>query len=187
MSRKIGQQFQTDIENSCKEQDVFFHNIKDVFLPPDVRRRVRLPKNKYDSIIFHKGYLFPLELKTTNKKSLSFSESVIKEHQIEGLIEASKYEDVIPGFLINFREQPENLTYFIPINRFTEYKHIAENQMEHTYKCRKGKKLNRASIPVDICQEIGIEVLSVQKRIHHRYFIIDLLDSVIADYNRGRN
>lgn len=178
MSRRIGARFQTDIETSCKEQDIFFHNIKDVFLPPDVRRRVRLPKNKYDSILYSNGNLFPMELKTTDKKSISFSESVIKQHQIENLEEASKFEGVIPGFLLNFREQPENLTYFIHIKDFIKYKDFAESQSEHPYRCRKGKKINGASISLDICQEIGVEVLSIKKQVNYRYFVKTLIDEL---------
>lgn len=186
MSRKIGARFQGDVEKSCNEQNIFFHNIKDVYLPPDVRKRVRLPKNKYDIIIFSKGYLFPMELKSTDKKSISFAESVIKQHQIENLEEAIKFERVIPGFLMNFRNQPDNKTFFIPIQEFVKYKHLAENQLEHDYKCREGKKLNRASIPIDICKEIGFEVLNIKKRTRFRYYISDLIDRLIEDYNRRR-
>lgn len=185
MSRKIGARFQEDIEKSCKEQGVFFHNIKDVFLPPDVRKRVRLPKNNYDAFMFsEQGYLFPIELKSTDKKSISFSESVIKTHQIEKLAEVASYERVIPGFLMNFRSQSNNLAYFIPINKFLEYKHLAENQLEHNYKCRKGKKLNKSSISLDICEEIGFEVLNIKKRTRYRYYINDLLERLINNYNK---
>lgn len=186
MSRKIGSKFQEDIEKSSNEQGIFFHNIKDVYLPPDVRRRVKLPRNKYDIIIFHKGYLFPIELKSTDKKSISFSEKIIKQHQIESLLEATKFDRVISGFLMNFRDQPDNKTFFIPIQEFVKYKHLAENQLKHDYKCREGKRLNKASIPIDICKEIGFEVLNVKKRTRFRYYISDLIDRLIEDYNRRR-
>lgn len=182
MSRKIGSKFQEDIEKSSNEQGIFFHNIKDVYLPPDVRRRVKLPRNKYDIIIFNKGYLFPMELKSTDKKSISFSEKIIKQHQIHNLLEASKFDKVMPGFLMNFRE-PENQAFFVPIQEFVTYKYLAENQLEHNYKCREGKKLNKASIPIDICEEIGFEVLNSKKRTRYRYMMTDLIDRLIEYYN----
>lgn len=183
MSRKIGSKFQEDIEKSCIEQNIFFHNIKDVYLPPDVRQRVKLPKNKYDVLIFHKGYLFPMELKSTNKKSISLSEKIIKQHQIDNLLEATNFDKVISGFLMNFRE-PTNKTFFIPIKEFVKYKHLAENDLEHNYKCRKNKKLNKASIPIDICEEIGYEVLNSKKRTRYRYMMTHLIDHLIEDYNK---
>lgn len=185
MSRKIGAKFQDDIEKSCHEQNIFFHNIKDVYLPPDVRRRVRLPKNKYDALIYNKGVLFPVELKTTNKKSISFSESIIKQHQLEALESVADMEGIISGLLLNFREQPANYTFFVHIKDFMKYKYLAENQLEHTYKCREGKKLNKASIPLDICQEIGVELLSIKKKVNYRYFVQNLIDELIEKYNKG--
>ena len=176
-----GKQFETNIENSCDKEDIFFFRVRDVFLPPDVRKRVRLPKNRYDSLIFNNGHLFPVELKSTKDKSISLAESVIKSHQIDNLEQASHFEGVIPGFIFNFRE-PDNLTYFIHIEDFLTYQHYATTQEQHPYQIRKGKKLNRASISLDICQEIGIEIMSVKKRVHHHYFLKQLTDELISLY-----
>lgn len=170
-----GRRLEDDVQKSCKEQNIFFHNIRDVFLPPDVRRRVRLPQQSYDCIMFHNKVLFPMELKTTKNKSISFAEAIIKQHQIDNLLEASKFENVIAGFLFNFREQPNNHTFFIPIERFVEYQNIAQNQLEHTYVSR----VNQQSIPIDICREIGYEVKAELKQVNYRYYMSDLLDTVL--------
>lgn len=177
-----GKKFENQIQESCNEQGVWFMRIKDVNIPYKYRRFIRVPRNEYDCLIYDNGILFPMELKSTNKKSISFSESVIKQHQIDSLVSASKFEGVFPGFLLNFREQPENLTYFVPIDKFTRYQDLAKNQSEHTYKCREGKKLNRASISLDICQEIGIELLSVKKQVNYRYFVKNLVDELSERY-----
>lgn len=180
-SRRVGQRFQEDIETSCQEQNVFFHNIRDVFLPADVRRRVSLPKNKYDTLLYHNGYLFPTELKTTKGKSIPFE--AIKDHQVENLKkDTDNFQGVTAGLLLNFREQPENLTYFIHINDYIDYMFYAENQLPHKYKCREGRKINRKSISLDICQEIGIELHSEIKRVRYRYFIKELLEEIISIY-----
>lgn len=173
--KNTGKSFETDIQNSCKKQGVFFFRVRDVNLPPDVRRRVKLPKNKYDSLIYYNGYLLPMELKSTDKKSISLDEKVIKQHQIDNLYADSKFEGVLPGFIFNFRNE-DNRTYFVDIHSFINYKHIAENQLKHTYK----SKVNRASIPIDICREIGTEVLSIKKRVNHQYFVKQLVDELVV-------
>ncbi len=174
---KEGKVFEESLETSCKDQGIFFHRIKDTYIPPDLRRRVRVTKNKYDSLLFYKQFLFPVELKSTKEKKFSFDESIIKQHQIDSLKEAVKYEGVIAGFLFNFR-QPENRAFFVHINDFLKYKNIAENGLDHTYK----SKVNRASIPIGICEEIGTEITNVKKRTKYRYYINKLLDELIDKY-----
>jgi penicillin-binding protein-related factor A, putative recombinase len=62
-----------------------------------------------------------LELKSVKGKSISFERTkddkgIIHYHQIQGLLEVSKYEDILAGFIINFREI--ETTYFIEISEF---------------------------------------------------------------------
>ena len=140
-----------------------------------------LPKNKYDIILFYKGTLFPMELKTTDKKS--FSMSSVQPHQLQGLQEATNFNGVKPGMLINFRGIEENPTFFIPINKFITYKKFALDNYEAI---REGKienpyidKINRASIPFSICKRIGIKVDSSLKRVNYRYDMQSLLEVAI--------
>jgi penicillin-binding protein-related factor A (putative recombinase) len=173
--KKYGKSFETDIETSCSDQNIFYFRVRDVNLPPDVRMRVKIPQNRYDCILYHKGYLFPIEQKSTKDKSISFSESMIKAHQIKNLTDATKFSGVIPGFLFNFRLLNENKCYFIHIDDFNTYKNIAENQFEHTYK----SKINKSSIPIGICEEIGIEITNVKKKVNHRYYLNKMIDELI--------
>jgi penicillin-binding protein-related factor A (putative recombinase) len=175
---KEGKEFEQSIETSAAEQSIFYFRVRDVNLPPDVRMRVKLPQNKYDSLLFYKHHLFTVEMKSTKSKSVSFSESIIKQHQIDNLLEATKYDGVIAGFLFNFRE-PENKSYFVHISEFVKYKHIAENQLEHTYQ----SKINKSSIPIGICQEIGIELRNVKKVKKYRYYLKMLFDELIEKYS----
>lgn len=174
---KEGKEFESALQTSAKEQKIYYIRIKDVNLPPDVRMRVKLPKNQFDNLMYYKGYLFPIECKSTKSKSFSFSESIIKKHQIDSLKEASTYDGIIPGFLFNFR-QPEDKVYFVHIDDFITYKNIAENELKHTYK----SKINKSSIPIAICQEIGTEVTGIKKVSKYRYYINKLLDELIIKY-----
>lgn len=88
---------------------------------------------------------------------------------------ASKYEGVLPGFLFNFRE-PENRVFFVHINDFLTYKNIAENQLEHTYI----SKVNKSSIPIGICEEIGTEVRWMKKKVNYTYYINKMCESIVS-------
>lgn len=177
MAKSAGKSFENQIETSCKEQGIFYHRIRDTNIPLELRARVKVAKNKYDSLLFHNGYLFPVEFKSGAQKSFSFSESIIKKHQIDNLLEATKYNFVIPGFVFNFREE-NNETYFVHINDFVKYKSIAESKSEHTYK----SKVNKSSIPIDICREIGVELKNVKKKTAYRYYVKMLLEKLIKKY-----
>lgn len=173
LSTNLGKVFEANIQQSAKDQGLFFYRIKDVN-PMAIKRNFGVSKNNYDCFLYAKGVLFPLELKSTKSKSISFSESMIKAQQIKHLEAASKYEGVLPGFLFNFRE-PENRVFFVHIKDFLTYKNIAENQLEHTYI----SKVNKSSIPIGICEEIGTEVRWMKKKVNYTYYINKMCDNLI--------
>ncbi|MBU8803276.1 hypothetical protein KM871_00510 [Bacillus subtilis] len=168
-----GKVFEANIEKSAADQKLFFYRIKDVN-PMFLKRGAAVSKNKYDCFLFFKGYLFPLELKSTKDKSIAFREEIIKAQQIKHLKDATQYPNIIPGFLFQFRE-PENKVYFVHINDFLTYKNIAEKQLKHTYK----NKVNKASIPIAICEEIGTEVRWMKKKVNYTYYLNKLCDELI--------
>ncbi|MCR1991087.1 hypothetical protein NSA31_04670 [Bacillus subtilis] len=161
------------MEKSAEDQKLFFYRIKDVN-PMFLKRGAAVSKNKYDCFLFFKGYLFSFELKSTKSKSISFSEKIIKPQQIKYLKEATQYPNIIPGFLFQFRE-PVNKVYFVHIDDFLTYKNIAEKQLKHTYK----NKVNKASIPIAICEEIGTEVRSMKKKVNYTYYLNKLCGELI--------
>jgi penicillin-binding protein-related factor A (putative recombinase) len=179
--KNAGKDFEKDIKDSCG-QDIFFYRIKDVFVPPNFRHLIPVSPNDFDCFVYSKPNLFCLELKSTQGTALSFDESIIKEHQIQNLLEASAYSGMICGLLINFRSK-NNRTFFVEINEYLKYKNVAQNQIkEHTYK----SKVNRSSIPFGICEEIGLEVKNELKRVHYRYFMDDFIDEAIAAYGNSK-
>ncbi|MER3123030.1 Holliday junction resolvase RecU [Bacillus altitudinis] len=174
MSTNLGEVFEANIQQSAKDQGLFIYGIKDVN-PMAIKRNFDVSKNNYDCFLYSNGVLFPLELKSTKSKSISFSESMIKSQQIKHLEAAAKYEGVLPGFLFNFRE-PENRVFFVHINDFLTYKNIAENQLEHTYI----SKVNKSSIPIGICEEIGTEVRWMKKKVNYTYYINKMCESIVS-------
>ncbi|MCY8997970.1 hypothetical protein [Bacillus inaquosorum] len=176
-----GKVFEANIEKSAVDQELFFYRIKDVN-PMFLKRGAAVSKNKYDCFLHFKGYLFPFELKSTKDKSISFRDKIIKSQQIKYLKEATQYPNVIPGFLFQFRE-PENKVYFVHIDDFLTYKNIAEKQLEHTYK----NKVNKSSIPIAICEEIGTEVRWMKKKVNYTYYLNKLCDDLIKKFSNRTN
>jgi penicillin-binding protein-related factor A (putative recombinase) len=172
---KEGKIFEESLENSSKKQGIFSLRIKDTHIPTQFRKLIRVSKNKYDFILFSSGHLLPIELKSTKAKSISMKEDIIKSHQIKSLEEALEYDNTIPGFVFNFRE-PNNKTYFVHIRDFVTYKNIAENQLDHTYK----NKVNRSSIPIAICEEIGIEIKNELKRTRYFYDVKEFIGKAVS-------
>lgn len=177
MTKNPGKVFEEDLKNSADEQHTFFYRIKDV--PPIMLKpKVSVSKNDFDSFIYKKPNLFPVELKSTQSKSISFSESIIKQHQIEALHNSSKYDGLISGFIFNFREY-DNQTYFVEINDFLLYKKCAEEgvcEIEYA-------KVNKSSIPLEVCEQIGEPIHNVKKKVRYRYYIAKLIDNLIDKYS----
>lgn len=178
LSKNEGKIFESSIEQSCKEQNIFYFRVRDVN-PMALKPNFKIPQNKYDCLMYHEDHLFTIEMKSTKDNKFSFSESIIKQNQIDNLKEAATYEGVIAGFFFNFRE-PDNKAYFVHIEDFLKYQHIAQNQIKkHTYK----SKVNKSSIPIGICEEIGIEIKNVKKQVYYRYYINSLLKELIDKYS----
>lgn len=184
MAVSEGKKFEHLIKQSADEQHIWFLRIKDVNLPMSVRAKVKLPQNQYDSVAFYKGHLFPLEFKSTKAKSFSLSNKIIKENQINNLQKAAQFDDVIPGFVFNFRE-PDNLSYFVHINDFLIYKKIAQGEMKSIYPEK--IKVNKSSIPIGVIKKIGVPIQQVMKRTNYRYYINQLFDKLINTYETNGN
>lgn len=179
MAKNEGKLFEEDLRKSVEEQGIFFYRIKDVN-PLFLKSNARVSQNDFDSFIYKKPNLFPIELKSTKSKSFSFSEKIIKKHQIEALHNAVKYDGLIAGFIFNFREYENNATYFIHIEDFVRIKYLSENEIkEYEFQL----KLNKSSIGLDIVKEVGIEIKNVKKKVRYRYYINQLLERLIEKYN----
>jgi penicillin-binding protein-related factor A (putative recombinase) len=178
LSKNTGKNFEEELKTSAAEQGVFFYRIKDVnpmFLKPNTR----VSKNDFDSFIYKKPNLFPVELKSSGQRSISFDEKIIKQHQIGALKEAVEYDGLIAGFIFNFREY-DNFTCFVHINDFLEIQELSQKQInKHRFK----SKLNKSSIGLDICKEVGIEIHNMKKKVKYRYYIKKLLEELIEKYS----
>lgn len=101
---------------------------------------------------------------------------MIKPHQITGLAREQKFADVYPGFIFNFRES-DNATYYIHIQDFLNYQSVAEGKSPTLYT----GKTNSGSMPLHICDEVGIKVQSQKLRVHYRYNMEQLIADIKSD------
>ena len=154
-----GKNFENNFSKSVPD-DIYCLRIKDSASSFSPNSKSRFTSNNpFDFLVFYDGILFPLELKSTKYKSFSIQTSEeeknkeIKYHQIQSLKEANKYENIISGFILDFRE---NKTYWIYIEDFLLF--LKENNK---------KSINTS----DIEKYNGIEISKKKLRINYRYDI----------------
>lgn len=136
-------------------------------------------KNPFDYLVFDTvaRKLYCLELKTTKYKSISFEDisednptnKMIHKHQILGLSKAAENKNVVAGFVLNFRDEKNNIerTYFIEINDF--------NKM-----CR---RINKSSCnEMDIILNGAIKIKGTKKRTRFSWD----MDEFFSNYDKER-
>lgn len=168
-----GKKFEQNFSKSIPE-DIYFLRIKDSAssFSPNSKSRFT-PNNPYDFLLFYKGNLFPMELKSTNKKSLSIQRTKeeqskeIKYHQIDSLSTANTYSGIYAGFVLDFRN--EN-TYWISIESFNNF--LLEN--------------DKKSINIeDVKKYNGILIDKSKIRVNYKYNIEKLLFDIINTEKKG--
>lgn len=168
-----GKIFETNFKNSIPD-NVYFQRIKDsasAFGQDSNMTRFSL-NNPYDTFLFYNGNLFTIELKSTKSTSVNIQRNktekgkMIKLHQIEGLTNASNYDGIYSGFLIDFRDT-EN-TYFLNIKDFNLF--LMESDK---------KSINEK----DVITYNGLLVDKVKKKVNYKYDVLKLLETIKGETN----
>lgn len=107
----------------------------------------------------HKGETIFMELKSTKQKSLPFSN--MKNNQIIGLYNASKYKGIKAYFIINFRVVEE--TYAIEAIKVKEFIETSD----------------RKSIPIQWCVENGEKIEQKKKISRYSYNLVNFLGQTV--------
>ena len=137
-------------------------------------------KNPYDFECFDSKHRinYCLELKTSSQKYMSYhtckndekekKSANIQWHQIEGLTRASEYDNVISGFLFNFRlDNGDQLLYFMDIKDFNRFR----------------KNTNKKSLNImDISLNGGIKVSGEKLIKNYRWNLDEFLESQSKTY-----
>lgn len=171
MNKKInyGYIFQDNIKKSCMKQDVLFYRFKDSATSFSGGSARFTPKNICDCMVFHRGILLFLELKSCKGKSFSFTEHSLKQLKDIDKILKDKVDNYRPkvygGFLIEFREISK--TIFISTENIIRYLH--ENNT---------KTLNYDKLIKD--NNINFNIIEQTLKIkNYEYNIINLLNIFI--------
>lgn len=175
MTKNVGKNFESVIKSSAPS----YLKVTRIPDPPQSftkREDTRFShKNPYDFEAFDTIHRiqYCLELKTTSQKYVSYHTSAkdeidgksanIRWHQIEGLTNASEYDCVIAGFLLNFRlDNGEQLLYFLNIKDFNKFR----------------KDTNKRSMNImDIALCGGIKISGEKKRVNYNWNLDELLKS----------
>ena len=122
------------------------------------------PSNMCDFIMYAKGKIYLLELKSVKGKSLPYSnigkmeDRNIKKTNV--LAQEGEKNGVISGYLINFREV--NKTYF-----------ISALQLRHKIQLEEKKSIN-----LQECEEIGVLIEQTLKRVNYVYNVEKFIEEV---------
>lgn len=132
-------------------------------------------KNPYDYEAFDSLHRiqYSLELKSVAQKYVTYhtcendekdeKSANIKWHQIDGLTKASEFDNVIAGFLLNFRlDSGEQLLYFLNIKDFNKFR----------------KATNKRSLNImDVSLNGGIKINGDKLRVNYRWNLDEFLES----------
>ncbi|RNB59350.1 hypothetical protein EDM57_04200 [Brevibacillus gelatini] len=181
---KDGKKFEQNWRDSYKSSEHFYMRLRDGAKWLQGNSSSFQSENPCDAIQYNPPFLWLLELKSTKGASISFNPYVegvsspdkkpknkktnvmIKANQVKELREAVKYQGVIAGFVVNFRERKlktriyENETFFIHINDFWDF----------------AVRTAKSGLSREDCSEIGIRINHEKLRSNYRYKINDFVN-----------
>ena len=159
-----GKRFEENFKKSVPE-NIFYYRFRDGTSSWDKSSQTRFQqRNICDCQLFDGDYLYLLELKTTKGKSLSLNN--IRKNQIDDLMDASEYANIVAGLVVNFADVEQ--TYFMEI-KLAYYWYYEQTE--------------RKSIPIKEFREKCIEIQAKKLKTNYRYdiqgFIKDCIKRLI--------
>lgn len=161
----IGKVFEQNFKKSVPD-NIFYYRPPDSASSFGDNTKLRFSaKSPCDCFMFNGKVLYTLELKSVGTKSISFErektdKGVIHKHQIDNLLKFSTYENIVSGFLFDFRLS--DCTYFCMIEEFV-------NMINHLDK----KSFNENDL-FEWCNPIKIE--KKKMKVNYRYNIDKFLE-----------
>lgn len=171
----VGKQFELDFKNSIPDYCLLIR-IPD---PPQAFSQKEdtkfSNKNPCDYYCYQtqSKIFYALELKTTKNKYMSFEDilldrppkKMIHKHQIIGLSQYVNYDNVVAGFIFNFRDEVNNTqrTYF-------------QNIIDFNKMC---KKINKFSFnEIDLLLNNAIKIQGQKKRVHFKWNLNEFFNQI---------
>lgn len=163
--KSVGKQFEDNWKKSIPD-NVFYYRPPDAAQSFGTNNNLRFSaKSPCDCFMFNGNVLYTLELKSVGTKSISFERNkvdngIIHKHQIDTLVNFSKYKKIVSGFLLDFRLSEK--TYFIMIEDFI---YMIDNLEK--------KSFNESDL-FKWCTPI--EIIKKKMRINWRYDVVQFLN-----------
>ena len=191
MSKNEGKKFEEQWKKSCEKYNTYLLRLIDSnkFGSTTSSKTRFTPENEFDCQIHCFPFVWSLELKSSNGRSLSFNGSTpakkekgksfdIKPQQVNGLLRASRSDGNIAGLLLNYREEVKskisysNELIFIEINEFVKFAENCDKKSISRLEAREigitiPHKKNRTTYTYDI--ESFINLTSEQYMLNHRW------------------
>lgn len=172
MTNNPGKQFEENFKKSIPDY-CLVHRLKDTAQSYNKSKFTKFTwQNPCDFFIYDSEFrlLYCLELKSTKSKYMAFEDiysdeeqdKMIHKHQIKSLLKFSKFNNVVPGFIFNFRDEKNNMerTYFQHINDF--------DNMTRT--------INKTSFnEMDLIVHKAIKINGMKKRVNYYWDIEEFL------------
>lgn len=153
-----GKRLESNFKKSIPD-DIFFYRFKDGSSAWGGNDKVRFQSsNICDCLIFNGSKLYLLELKSTKGKSLPFTN--IRENQLKELSLATYYKNIVSGIVIEFSDLDR--CFFMYIDTITDFIRIG----------------SRKSVPIEYCEEKGIEIEIKKKKVNNSFNIKKLLEEI---------
>lgn len=158
MSKNEGKLFEQDFQVSFPSAG-FIYRLKDAGGFSKSENKRFTINNMCDFLGFYRGFLCCFELKSTKLKSLPIKN--IRNNQLVELYEASLKDNVKSYIVINFRTYEE--TYAVDIKDIKEFY----------------EKMERKSISLDYCREVGIKIEQEKKRVRYKYNLEGFFEELV--------
>lgn len=178
MAVNTGKKFEQAIKEAAEKANFLFIRLPDSNKFGQQGNQTRFTQQSpFDALMFDSKRLYCLELKHTDGNALSFPNPVnvkppkgktfmIKYHQIQSLLESSKYSNVVAGLLIDFGDRynskgvlvDEASCWFVPIEKFYEWALYTDK-----------KSINRNDVIA-----LGYRIDKFKKKVNYTYDITTL-------------
>lgn len=179
-TKNKGKIFEENVAKSAIHQGLYIDRLHDTDLSYNGNTVSKYtPKSRCDYYMFvptenEMGVLFGLECKSTKYNSMSIEieedtnpTAMIKFHQIKSLCHMRTFQGIQSGFLMNFRDDENNLddTYYMDVKKFIDF--LTET----------GKKtINKTD-----CKMRAVKVQSELLRKNYRYNLKQMANDVIKE------
>lgn len=162
MKKNKGKKLEENWKKSVPS-DVFFYRFKDsasAYYGGNEHLRFS-NKNICDCMLFDGSKLYLLELKSIKGKSIPFGN--FKENQLKELSLAQYYKNTIAGIVIEFSDLDRS--FFMNISNITDFI----------------RQESRKSIPIEYCEEKGIEIEVTKKRVNNSFNIKKMILDIYTE------